>query len=277
MKSKFFLLSLAVIGVAGTANAQLYGVSNGFGTPADNRIYQINPGNADLSNIQQITMSGFTVQNALALAAQPGTGTLYGVVQTGAGVANRRLVRINPNTGLATDVGSLGRGFSSIAFEASGRLLGVTGDGATPPETLFEISLVNATSIQLFALGNGADGETIASHPDGFLYHSSGNGTALFEKIHVPTQVITPLGQSNSEAFAMGYHSGLNQMLLSDISSQLFSVNLTNGSRTLIGSMSDQLGSSDNRGLAFVAVPEPGTMVALGLGALAMLRRRRKA
>ena len=53
----------------------------------------------------------------------------------------------------------------------------------------------------------------------------------------------------------MGYCSETVQLFLSDIGSQLYTVDITTGVRTLVGDMSDQLGGADNRGLAFVLVP----------------------
>src|SRR5207253_4210308 len=107
---------------------------------------------------------------------------------------------------------------------------------------------------------NGADGETIAFYPNGLLYHSSGNATAIFEAIDVDTQVVTPIGVSSTEAFAMGFSGELVQMFLSDISANLYTVDLSTGARTFVGAMSDQLpASTSNRGLAFVmtVVPTP--------------------
>ena len=54
------------------------------------------------------------------------------------------------------------------------------------------------------ALGNGGDGETIAFHTNGLLYHSSGNSTAMFESVDVTTNAVTPLGTASGEMFAMG-------------------------------------------------------------------------
>lgn len=274
---RFGVLALSAITIMSAGSAQtLYGISNGFGTAADNRIYEINPTNGDLSNIVQVTMTGFTVTNALGLATDPTTNTMYAVLQTGSGSANRRLATIDPTTGAATDIGSIGIGISSITFRADGTLWAVSGDGATPPETLFTLNKTTGAATQQFALGNGADGEVIAFHPNDLMYHSSGNSTAVFEHVNVDTQVVTGIGTASGEAFAMGWWASGNQMLLSDIGSNLFSVDLGTGARTLIGAMSDQLGGSDNRGLATLnPIPEPATMAALGLAAAALIRRRR--
>lgn len=251
-----FVLSGLVFAADSSAQA-LYGVSNGFGTPENNRIYQINPANGDLSNIIQVTMPGFTVYRALALTAHPTTGALWGVVSTApSGMGGRRLVTINPADGVATGVGPLPDGTASLAFRADGALIGVIGDGAPQnPETLIRISTTDASSTILFALGNGADGEVIATHANGLLYHSSGTGTALFESVNLDTQVVTPIGEASGEAFSMGYSPQLGRMFLSDIGSLLYTVDIATGARTLVGDMSDQLGDSDNRGLAFVSPP----------------------
>ena len=83
------------------------------------------------------------------------------------------------------------------------------------------------------------------------MYHSSGNGTALFESINVDTQVSRSLGSAAGEAFAIGYSSATDQLYLSDINASLYTVNITTGARTLIGPFTPSLAGA-NRGLAFV-------------------------
>jgi len=262
-------LSAGLLGSAARADV-LYGISNGFGTEADNTIYQINPLSGAVSNVHQVTLAGFTISNSQALAANPIDNSLWAVIQTDDNA--RRLVTIDPSTGAATAVGTLSNRIATLAFRSNGTLLGVSGDGGAPAETLYQISTTNGALTPMFALGNGADGESIAMHPNGLLYHSSGNGTALFESVNLTTQVVTPIGSAVGEAFAMGYSTALGAMFLSDISSNLFRVDLATGARTLVGNIPS---ANDNRGLAFV-VPAPGAAALLGLGALAGARRRRR-
>ena len=70
----------------------------------------------------------------------------------------------------------------------------MSGDGGSPAETLYTVNTSNAALTLQFALGNGADGETIAFHGNGLMYHSSGNASAEFESVNVDTQVVTPIG-----------------------------------------------------------------------------------
>ena len=170
----------------------LYGISNGFGTAADNQIYQIDPATGTISNAHQVTLAGFTVSRSQAMAARPGDGVLFAVIETTDPV--RRLVTINPNTGVATSIGVLTNQISSLAFRSTGTLWAVSGDGGSPAETLYTVNTSNAALTLQFALGNGADGETIAFHGNGLMYHSSGNASAMFESVNVDTQVVTPIG-----------------------------------------------------------------------------------
>ena len=170
----------------------LCGISNGFGTAANNQIYQINPATGTISNAHQVTLAGFTVGRSQAMAARPSDGVLFAVIETTEPA--RRLVTINPNTGVATSIGVLTNQIASLAFRNTGTLWAVSGDGGSPAETLYTVNTSNAALTLQFALGNGDDGEAIAFHGNGLMYHSSGNASALFESVNVDTQVVTPIG-----------------------------------------------------------------------------------
>ena len=235
-----------------TPGVTLYGISNGFGTPEDNQIYQIDPATGTISNAHQVTLAGFTVGSSQAMAARPGDGVLFAVIQTTEPA--RRLVTINPNTGVATSIGVLTNQISSLAFRSTGTLWAVSGDGGSPAETLYTVNTSNAALTLQFALGNGADGETIAFHGNGLMYHSSGNASAMFESVNVDTQVVTPIGTASPEMFGMGYNPTNGQLYGSDIASDLFTIDIATGVRTLIGVIN---GPNDTRGLAFVSVACP--------------------
>ena len=143
---------------------------------------------------------------------------------------------------------------SSLAFRIMGVLWAVSGDGGSPAETLYTVNTSTAALTLQFALGNGADGETIAFHGNGLMYHSSGNASAEFESVNVDTQVVIPIGTAVGEMFAMGYNPTNGQLYGSDIASDLFTIDIATGARTTIGFIN---GPDDNRGLAFVSTVCP--------------------
>src|SRR5687768_13609781 len=168
------------LALAAAAQAQLYGVnpfSNSVGLPGQAGLFHLHPTTGAIVDGRVITLAGFTVTGANALATDPTTGLVYTVLKVAA-VAGRVLATVNVATGAAIQVGNLGDNFATLAFRADGQLFGVTGDGATVGETLYLIDKATAAKTLARALGNGADGEVIAHNPnDNSFYHWSGNGT----------------------------------------------------------------------------------------------------
>src|SRR5262245_11272907 len=189
----------------------------------------------------------------------------------------RQLVIINPNTGVATNVGNTGDRFAGLAFNSSGTLYAVTGDKKNaagvglPAETLFTLNTSNAAPTQVLVLARGNDGEAIAFNPnDGLIYHASGNDTGgdgcspftvvcqeIFESINpnglavtnIPLSgVYSPLTEQHGEVFALTPLSG-NVLLLADINKNLYQITTT-GVVTFVGSMDHAA-----KGLAFVEGP----------------------
>ena len=108
---------------------------------------------------------------------------------------------------------------------------------------------VNLPPILVTPLGNGADGEIIAFNPnDGMIYHASGNGTAIFEKINPLTNAITPISPNlgTNEIFGMVWYPPLNVFLATDIDRDLNYIT-TAGVVTVAGNNGIQM-----RGLAVV-------------------------
>jgi len=173
---------------------------------------------------QTLTLSGFTVAGATSVTWNSDNVMFYAIVRT-TGPADRRLVTVVPSTGVCTDIGSLGDGFSSLTYSSTtGILYGMTGSGATNPERLYNINI--ATGIPTFLAGPfslGLDGEVIAyNYDDGFIYHWSGNATANMEKINTTTFAATPVVQSgftHGEIFGAVYQ-GSGNFLATDITNR---------------------------------------------------------
>ncbi|HEY4548588.1 MAG TPA: PEP-CTERM sorting domain-containing protein [Pedomonas sp.] len=133
-------------------------------------------------------------------------------------------------------------------------LYGVTGDGATTPESLFVINQSDASSTFFMALGNGDDGETIAYNPnDGLMYHASGisDGDRFWEAINLNTRTIVLSTQFvgpnvDDETLAITYNPNTGNFLAVDRDDEFFDVTPL-GAATDIGDVEDNL-----KGLAFV-------------------------
>lgn len=196
-----------------------------------------------------VPSAGGSLTGTNGIAKNPNSGTIYTINKQSA-VSGRVLGKLDVPTGLVTIVGNLGDNFSSITFRGDS-LFGVTGDGATVPETVYLIDTATAAKTLFRALGNGADGEIISYNPtDDMIYHWSGNGTIVFEKFSPvnagdPTINIPITGSTNGETFGSVF-IGNNQFLNSNISSAFNHWNTDGTVSSQFGSMPDDL-----RGLAF--------------------------
>lgn|GEM_PF-1882179 len=195
------------------------------------------------------TLPGFTVTGVNGAARHPVTGAIY-VIAKVSGISGRVLCIFNEADATMTQIGSLGDNFSSITFSPTGQLFGVTGDGASVPETLYEINPANASKTLLTALGNGADGEVICyNSDDSMIYHWSGNGTVVFEKVlPVPPYTVTGIpiiGTTSGETFGAAY-VGNGKFLISNISSSFNYVSASGVWSAAFGNTPDDL-----RGLPF--------------------------
>ena len=245
------------------------------GTPAlysvsrdDDKLRRIDPVDGSTIGVPlTIVLQGSTISGGNGLAVQPQTGRLYALLKLTTGFPpDRWLVTIDPATGDASTIGNTGARFAGLAFDSVGTLYAVTGDGEQTliPETLYTLSLADATPSFVATLGNGGFGETIGFNPaDGFLYHASGvddglnPDTRIFEKIDLNTLAVTNIpisGDGYSEMTALVFSGGV--FLGSDTetgSEGEVLLNLTDaGAVTLIGS-TDHVA----KGLAILPLPVP--------------------
>ena len=227
-----------------SANAQmmLYGIDNQIPF-----LSVVDPATGNELSFLEITIAGETFASGNGLAVNPVTNEMYAAVklasQSGPG---RNLLRIDPNTGIATNIGNMPQPIASMSFSSAGVLYGVTGDcsnncgGSAVAETLFTINTDTAALTSFLTLGNGNDGEAIAYNPvDGMMYHMSGKGAGLiFEKINLSTKMVTPISLSgdsvaNYEAIGFVYDSTQNLFVGSlidwDVPTGIFFTLMPNG------------------------------------------------
>ena len=212
--SKMGLVAL-MLASAPAAKAQLYGASPFSNGPThfEGALYEFDPDTLGWLAGRRIFLEGFTVTGVNGLTVHPNlappldenNGKVYAVLKV-TGVSGRVLATVDPATGVATTVGNLGDNFASISFREDGQLFGVTGDGATVPETLYLIDKTNATKTVAAALGAGGDGEAIAYNPvDDRFYHWSGNATVVLESVMsvapYTTTNIPIIGSTDGEIF----------------------------------------------------------------------------
>lgn len=102
-------------------------------------------------------------------------------------------------------------------------LYGVTGEQGDNPESLFTLNTATGFATLVMPLGNGDDGEAIAS--DGLsLYHWSGLSTQVFERIDLATLTtinIPVTGDPYGEVSGAVYYSAQGGFIASDLSDDL--------------------------------------------------------
>ncbi len=189
-------------------------------------LYTVNQSTGATLTTTEITLAGEIVNGCTGMAKDPTTGVCWMILNiTEPETTNPRvLVTVDEVTGVATLIGDTGEAFSTIAFDADGTLYGVTGDGASPPETLFTLSKANGLPTFVQPLGNGEDGEAIAFNPrDGLLYHASGTGdlntAQIFETVNLQNGIVTPIflsGDPDSSEMTALVYSGNNRFFRVD-------------------------------------------------------------
>lgn len=154
--------------------------------PSTSSLIQVNPDTgAMVTTIGAITDgAGGPAISIADLAAQPGTGTLYGVRspvggQTGLG----DIYTINKKTGVATLVGSTGHFFDSIAFAPSGTLYVTAADfgpmGAEINPVLLTVDPSNAHVLS--SVSTSAFFGALGVRPsDGTIFAGNGDGAQIF-------------------------------------------------------------------------------------------------
>jgi hypothetical protein len=160
-------------------------------SPLGRDFYELDPTTATATYLGDVTIASDTVTGFNGLATDPTDGTIYGVVQllSNGNRKIRNLVSLDVGTLIAINIGTLSEnGVAGLAFLDDGTLYCVTGDGADNPETLWQVDKATAGLTQTVVMGDGDDGEAIATIPaslSGTLTLTTVNGIATFSDLQI--------------------------------------------------------------------------------------------
>ena len=202
-----------------------------------------------------VTLDGSPAAGVNDLDLDPTTGVAYAIVENLSG--SRFLTTLDLGTGAALSVGpsALTDRISSIAFDDVGLLYGLSGDGGSNPETLYDISKLDGGLSMLTALGAGGDGEVLAFNPDsGLLFHWSGLDFQALETIDPTTLAISSLPTVGAleEVFGAAWDGNTSNFLVADGDNAMARVSVA-GAQTALGPLAADPAGDDIvcRGIAF--------------------------
>lgn len=213
-------------------------------SPFQDSMWSVDTSNWSVVHRVAPSLAGFTITGITGLAQDPCNADIYAILKV-SGVSGRVLAKIAIPSGACVQIGNLGDNFSTISFREDGQLFGVTGNGATVPETMYLIDKTNGNKTLAAALGAGADGEVICyNRDDDFFYHWSGNGTVVYERVmsvapYTATN-IPIIGATSGETFGALYIDN-GKFLISNISSSFNRCNTAGNWTSGFGSNPDDL------------------------------------
>jgi len=281
--SKFRFLLAAGVGITAIsfAGAQMYAASGSNGVSG--HLYTINPATgAMISDIGALTNAAGAPFGITGMAFMG--GTLYGSVANSSPNGAGTLVTINTANAQVTSIGSFfGGGTMSDITSIGGTLYGWRAAG---DHSLYTINTSTGVATLVGLSGNpGFGGGGLAANAAGTIF-SSPNATSAnsgwtlgsFYTVNSTTGALTSIGVHSGLSGAINAMDFSGSTLFGIMGNQgapsltnLVTINTANGAITTVGASINDLDA-----LAVNPVPEPATMAVLGMGALALLRRRRK-
>ena len=254
---------LLILLVPAIASATISGYFGGAGSPTE--MYW-----NDL-DLQVGAFLGSTGIDLVTIDLSPKDGRLYGIDNDGT------LYGLNKQSGHATSIGDTGyANITSMAFTRSGDLYAYT----DAPSQLVRIDT------QTGEVQSTAPSDPLCQNVTAFAINDSwitsfgwGKDTAVvWDKdsewlftVNLGTGVVNPDGRVLGDfvAFDMGWDGRLYGMEMKDGTAHIDQIG------TYYGQIQDYKGRVESSGGMFALVPEPTTILLLGVGGMAVIRRRR--
>jgi len=195
-----------------------------LGTPP--KLYKVNvQSGATLTSVPLSLSTGEALRGGVGLATQPGTNQLWALLVVSSEENTfRRLVTIDPITGLATQIAKLSGRFMDMMFDTGGTLYAIADNRPVPggspilPARIYSVDQTTGSSTEFLDVSGGAvaglpdfrESETIGGGlSSNRLYHLSGQHKVtacctkniLFEWIHLTTKVRTAIPITGPDFF----------------------------------------------------------------------------
>jgi hypothetical protein len=266
---------------ANPARADVFYAASGSNGVAGN-LYTLDPTTGIATLVGPLVDSSGAAYGLTGLAFQPGTNVLYGSTANASPTNSGDLVTVNPATGLVTDIGAFGVGFTmaDITFTPDGTLFGWHSAGN---HSLYTINLTTgaATLVATSNINTRFGGGGLASSSSGVIF-STPDGTTnppgnLFtiDRTTGQAALIAPLSGGpvgdnviNAMAFnSQGILFGINTDRGFPAATHLVRINTTTGAITDVGATPDNLDAlAILRPAQAPAIPEPTSLMLLAVG-----------
>jgi hypothetical protein len=209
---------------------------------------------------KQLTTTSGVITGVTGLSKNQSTGIYYLVFKMS---GSRFLGTLNPNTGSVTTIGDLQDNFAGITFNGNNTLLGITGSGATVPNTIYRINTTNASKTSVTTGSGGSGGQSICYSPlNNKVYQWTGIPFDYYEHDTSFTTSSNITVLSSTEVFGSVYKTN-GTFVLYDINGDFLSIN-PSGSISIDGSFLN----APQKGLAYITCPRLLSASALSVCAL---------
>ena len=154
-------------------------------------------------------LEGFMIDGVNALATDPVSGTLWAILRLSGETYDtwgpRELAVIDVATGDVLLIGNTGDKFSALAFDDIGQLYGLTGTGADVSSTLYRLSQIDATVVEIGSPGQEASGgEALGFNPDDSRLYRAAGSISMFDGLW---QAIVLSGDTIGDVIDIGFSS----------------------------------------------------------------------